>query len=141
MDKFAARLGISGVQLKSWNDMESNYVQPGQMLKLYRPVFVQKHSGIRIEAPLEPTMAPAKPSAPKKTSAPTGKTKPGGGPTALIQEERQTPAEKQYQYHTVRRNESLEDIARQYATSVESLRKLNNLDSVKFGARLKIREF
>jgi len=59
----------------------------------------------------------------------------------VFQEEKQDPREKQYQYHTVRRNESLEDIARQYATSVESLRKLNNLESVKFGARLKIREF
>ena len=142
IDKFAARLGISGVQLKSWNDMESNYVQPGQMLKLYRPVFVQKHSGIRIEAPSIATMSPGKPAvAPKKSNVPVGKTKPGGSQMALLQEEQQAPREKQYQYHTVRRNESLEDIARQYATSVESLRKLNNLDSVKFGARLKIREF
>lgn len=141
VDQFAARLGLSGVQLKSWNNLESNYVQPGQMLKLYRPVYVQKHSGIRIAAPSEATYAPAKPAAPKKSNAPAGKTKPGGSQTALVQEEEQAPREKQYQYHTVRRNESLEDIARQYATSVESLRKLNNLDTVKFGARLKIREF
>lgn len=142
VDRFAARLGISGVQLKSWNDLESNYVQPGQMLKLYRPVFVQKHSGIRIEAPTTTTMAPSKPTAaPKKTGAPASKPKPGGSASAVFQEEPVTPREKQYQYHTVRRNESLEDIARQYATSVESLRKLNKLDSVKFGARLRIREF
>ncbi|MFN0174682.1 MAG: transglycosylase SLT domain-containing protein [Saprospiraceae bacterium] len=142
VDRFAARLGISGVQLKSWNDLESNYVQPGQMLKLYRPVFVQKHSGIRIEAPTAATMAPSKPTAaPKKNNAPASKPKPGGSPSVVFQEEPVTPREKQYQYHTVRRNESLEDIARQYATSVESLRKLNKLDSVKFGARLRIREF
>ena len=111
------------------------------MLKLYRPVFVQKHSGIRIEAPTT-TMAPSKPSAaPKKNSAPASKPKPDGSSSVVFQEEQVTPREKQYQYHTVRRNESLEDIARQYATSVESLRKLNKLDSVKFGARLRIREF
>jgi LysM repeat protein len=104
-------------------------------------VYVQKHSGIRIEAPSATTISPSKPAAPKKNNVPVGKSKPGGSQTALLQEEQQAPREKQYQYHTVRRNESLEDIARQYATSVESLRKLNNLDSVKFGARLKIREF
>lgn len=142
VDKFAARLGLSGVQLKSWNDLESNYVQPGQMLKLYRPVYVQKHSGIRIEAPTATSISPSKPAvAPKKNTTPAGKTKPAGNQTAYMQEEQQAPREKQYQYHTVRRNESLEDIARQYATSVESLRKLNSLDTVKFGARLKIREF
>lgn len=140
VDRFAARLGISGVQLKSWNDMESNYVQPGQMLKLYRPVYVQKHSGIRIEAPTASPSTAGKASAPKKNNLPPSKTKPGGSQMTLVQEE-QAPREKQYQFHTVRRNESLEDIARQYSTSVESLRKLNNLDSVKFGVRLKIREF
>lgn len=141
IDRFAARLGVSGVQLKSWNDLESNYVQPGQTLKLFRPVYVQKHSGIRIEAP-SVAVATAKPAAPapKKTNAPAGKSKPGTNPVAVVQEEK-APVEKQYQYHIVRRNESLEDIARQYATSVESLRKMNNLDSVKFGARIKIREF
>lgn len=144
VDRFAARLGISGVQLKSWNDMESNYVQPGQTLKLFRPVFVQKHSGIRIEAPASATIAPSKPAAKpqsKPSSPPVGKTKPGSNQTAVIERAEQMPVEKQYQYHTVRRNESVEDIARQYATSVESLRKLNNLDSVKFGMRLKIREY
>lgn len=136
VDQFAARLGLSGVQIKSWNDMESNFVQPGQLLKLYRPVYVQKHSGIRIEAPSSPTPV-AKPGA-----SPAGKTKPGGGPSAAVPLTTQTPQQpKQYQYHTVRRNESLEDIARQYATSVESLRKMNNLDQVRFGTRLKIREF
>jgi membrane-bound lytic murein transglycosylase D len=138
VDRLAARLGLCGVQLKSWNSLESNYVQPGQILRLYRPVFVQKHSGIRIEAPSAAPATPAK----KTTTPPAGKTKPGGGgQSALVPQENQTPREKQYQYHTVRRNESLEDIARQYATSVESLRKLNNLDNVKFGMRVKIREF
>lgn len=137
VSKFAARLGICGDQLKCWNNMESNYVQPGQMLKLYRPVYVQKHSGLHIEAPSAPSISPSKPGGPKKNNTPS--SKPSGGQTALVEPGR--AAEKQYQYHVVRRNESLEDIARQYATSVESLRKLNNLDSVKFGARLKIREF
>ncbi|MBL7810127.1 MAG: transglycosylase SLT domain-containing protein [Saprospiraceae bacterium] len=141
VDQFAARLGLSGVQIRSWNDMESNFVQPGQMIKLYRPVYVQKHSGIRIEAPATstPTVKPA--TGTKPGTSPTNKTKPGGSQSALVPQEQPSLQPKQYQYHTVRRNESLEDIARQYATSVESLRKLNNLDQVRFGARLKIREY
>lgn len=137
VDQFAGRLGISGVQLKSWNNLSSNYVQPGQMLKLYRPVYVQKHSGLHIDAP---GATAAKPSAaPNKSNTPASKNTPGGQSIALVQEQ-PAPRIKQYQYHTVRRNESLEDIARQYSTSVESLRKLNTLDSLKFGVRLKIRE-
>lgn len=137
VDEFAARLGLSGVQIKSWNDMESNFVQPGQLIKLYRPVYVQKHSAIRIEAPSSST-----PVARPGTTPTNGKPKPGGtGSSAAIPQESQSPQIKQYQYHTVRRNESLEDIARQYATSVESLRKMNNLDQVRFGTRLKIREY
>lgn len=141
VDQFAARLGLSGVQIRSWNDMESNFVQPGQMIKLYRPVYVQKHSGIRIEAPATstPTVKPA--TGTKPGTSPANKTKPGGSQSALVPQEQPSLQPKQYQYHTVRRNESLEDIARQYATSVESLRKLNNLDQVRFGARLKIREY
>lgn len=140
VDQFAARLGLSGVQLKSWNDMESNFVQPGQMLKLFRPVYVQKHSAMRIEAP-GATASSSKPAAaPQKNNTPAGKPKLVTNQAALMQTQTE-PSIKQFQYHTVRRNESLEDIARQYATSVESLRKMNNLDTVKFGSRLKIREF
>jgi LysM repeat protein len=110
------------------------------MIKLYRPVYVQKHSGLRIEAPAGNTPA-AKPSTGSKPgTGTTGKTKPGGQ-SAVVPQEEQPAVPKQYQYHTVRRNESLEDIARLYATSVESLRKLNNLDQVRFGSRLKIREY
>jgi len=141
VDRLAARLGLSGVQVKSWNNMESNYVQPGQTLQLFRPVFVQKHSGLRIEAPSN-SVRPAGSAAPQKSNLPGEKTQPGAsGSAAVFHEERLASGEKQFQYHIVRRNESLEDIARQYATSVESLRKLNNLDQVKFGSKLKIRSF
>ena len=47
---------------------------------------------------------------------------------------------KQFQYHTVRRNESLEDIARQYGTPIDVLRKINNCDSITIGMRLKVKE-
>lgn len=141
VDRLAMRLGLSGVQIKAWNSLESNYVQPGQTLRLFRPVFVQKHAGLRIEAPATETGVPTSKPA-RKDSTPAGKTKPAGtSSAAFVPKQEHPPREKQYQYHTVRRNESLEDIARQYATSVESLRKLNNLENVKFGDRIRIREF
>jgi membrane-bound lytic murein transglycosylase D len=51
IDDFACRLGMCGEHIKSWNNLNTNYLYPGQSLKLFRPVFVQKHSAIRIEAP------------------------------------------------------------------------------------------
>ncbi|MBP6827686.1 MAG: transglycosylase SLT domain-containing protein [Saprospiraceae bacterium] len=145
IDNFAQKVGCNGDHLKAWNNLESNFVYTGQSLKIYHPVFVQKHSAIRIDAP-DKAIA----SKPKKTNEPA---KPALAPPKAISEQtvanslasstprRDENGVAQYQFHTVRRNESLEDIARQYATSVESLRKLNNLTTLNVGMRLKIREF
>jgi membrane-bound lytic murein transglycosylase D len=143
VDNLGQKLGVCGEHLKAWNDLPGNYVYPGQSLKLFHPVFVQKHSAIRITAPGQekPKAQPATLKPRQNGSAPNTKPSTGGSSAAVNVVEPVAPRPKQYQYHTVQRNESLEDIARQYATSVENLRKLNNLDSVKFGTRLKIREF
>ena len=116
---------------------------------------VQKHTGgIKIDAPGAKIQAASKPA--KETGKPGGKpatsdnkAKPAAAipattqqPTIESYQRNQKPAgEISFQYHTVRRNESLEDISRQYATSVESLRKLNNFDTAKFGMRIKIRQY
>lgn len=137
VEEFASRMGMCGEHIKSWNNLNTNYLYPGQTLKLIRPVFVQKHSAIRIEAPDASKPKIQTYAGNSKKNEPAG-TKPGVATTATPPE---TPRVKNWQYHTVRRNESLEDIARQYSTSVESLRKHNNCNVVKFGMRLKIREF
>ncbi len=137
IDDFANRLGMCGEHIKCWNNLDGNYLYPGQSLKLIRPVYVQKHASIRIEAP--GGNAKIQHSTGTKTNGAASGT--NGKQTATLPSEPETPRVKQYQFHTVKRNESLEDIARQYSTSVESLRKYNNCNDVKFGMRLKIREF
>ena len=139
INDFAAKFGCNGEHLKAWNKLNSNYVTAGQTLSLWHPVFVQKHQGGRIQAPVQPQDKNKKPeialAAGKKPNASSDEVL--SAPVFKRDESQPT----QYQYHTVQRNESLEDVARQYATSVESLRKMNNLETVKVGMRLKIRQF
>ena len=141
IDAFAQKIGCSGDHLKAWNGLETNYVYSGQTLKIWHPVYVQKHSAIRIEAPdknASKTRIKVNAVPPQDNPAPAAaNTAP---PTSIVRRE-SLSGDAQYQYHTVRRNESLEDIARQYATSVESLRKLNNTTDLNVGMRLKIREY
>ena len=144
IDNFAQKLGCNGDHLKTWNNLESNYVYSGQSLKIWHPVYVQKHSAIRIDAPDKNVATkprknePAKPplSSPQAIAEQTVSNRP-----VSVNAQNDGSADTQYQFHTVRRNESLEDIARQYATSVESLRKLNNATVINVGMRLKIREY
>lgn len=138
INDLAAKFGCNGEHLKAWNKLSSNYVTAGQSLSLWHPVFVQKHQSGRIQAPVQPQDKLKKPEI---TSAPD--KKPLAVPAELdaaLAMRRDDTRPAQYQFHTVQRNESLEDIARQYATTVESLRKMNTLDSVKVGMRLKVRQ-
>jgi membrane-bound lytic murein transglycosylase D len=139
VDDFASRLGMCGEHIKSWNNLSTNYLYPGQSLKLFRPVFVQKHTALRIEAPTSGKAKIQTATGSAKKNQPASGAKPGDKQSAALPTE--TPKVKHWQYHTVKRNESLEDIARLYSTSVESLKKHNNCQNVKFGMRLKIREF
>lgn len=138
INDFAAKFGCNGEHLKAWNKLSSNYLIAGQALSIWHPVFVQKHQSGRIQAPVQPQDKLKKPEitagADKKPVASTSMPSPA---MAFRRNENQPV---QYEYHTIQRNESLEDIARQYATTVESLRKMNNLDSVKVGMRLKVRQ-
>lgn len=140
VQEYAKRVGMCAEHIKSWNDLTTNYLTAGQKLKLFRPVYVQKHAAIRIEAPDapgKPKVQPAAPGAKKQESTPANK--PDGKPVAAVSPTPPPTPIKQWQYHTVKRNESLEDIARLYSTSVESIKKHNNCEQVKFGDRLKIR--
>lgn len=141
IEDFAKRIGMCGEHIKSWNNINTNYLCPGQSIKLIRPVFVQKHTSIRIDAPdaTAPKIQSSATASKKTDPVPGSKT--AGKKASIVPIQTETPRIIQYQYHTVKRNESLEDIARQYSTSVESLRKHNNCTAVKFGMRLKIREF
>lgn len=139
LDYLGQRLGVTGDHLKEWNNLKSNYVYPGQVLRIWRPVYIHKHDKLKIQSPGSRTNAAApgavKPGSngqPQGSSAITASQQ----PIIIRREEAAAPT---YQYHTVKRNESLEDIARQYATNVDNLRRLNNLSAIKFGMRIKVR--
>ena len=143
IETVAQKVGCNADHLKAWNKITSNYVNTGQSLRIWHPVYVQKHSSLRIEAPAQNTNSnkPAKTEAPKPATSPT---KPSIGQSSApppVIKPQDSPRKGEFQYHTVQRNESLEDIARQYATSAQSIRKINGLDSLKVGMRLKIREY
>jgi membrane-bound lytic murein transglycosylase D len=140
VDQFAQKLGLIGDQLKTWNNLRSNYIEPGQEIVVWNPVYVQRHAGLRIEAPVQNKVKSSAVKV-KKSETIDNALEKNTGVNASLQPEVFQPKPIEYQYHTVRRNESLEDIARQYATSVESLRKMNGMDQIRFGMRLKIRQF
>lgn len=144
IDQFAQKFGVTGDHIKTWNKLKGNYVDAGQEIDIWHPVYVQKHSGLKIEAPKQEK--PKSSSHAKKMddiSASLPRNTGVSEPVRIASDKKaqEIPKIIQYQYHTVKRNESLEDVARQYATSVESLRKINGTDAIRFGMRLKIRQF
>lgn len=143
IETVAQKLGCNADHLKAWNNLSSNYVYNGQSLKILHPVYVQKHTSGRVEAPVQNTSA-AKPKKNEGATRPTTTATPPertNVPPPIIVSLEDSPRKGEFQYHTVQRNESLEDIARQYATSAASIKKLNDLETLKVGMRLKIREY
>ena len=140
IDRVASMLGCHPEHLKAWNDLKSDVVEAGQSLKVWRPVYVFKHSPLRIEAPKpgEETTRRPEPSAVKPGKPAVAESMPAD-PVPVVNRA-EADQFKQYQFHTVGRNESLDDIARQYGTPVATLRKLNNCETIKIGMRLKVKE-
>lgn len=137
IDRVATMLACHPEHLKAWNNLSDEVVQAGQRLNVWRPVYVFKHSPLRIEAPKQGD-AKAKKSETGATASSISGT-PATDPVPVLKRE-DAEMFKQYQYHTVRRNESLDDIARQYGTPTETLRKINKCDTVTIGMRLKVKE-
>jgi membrane-bound lytic murein transglycosylase D len=141
-DRFAEKLGVSGAQLRAWNDLQNQFVYPDSPLKIWNPVLVQQSSRQRIEIPgtsaaaaktkkvdqVSTTPPPAVASKPQAPATPAPKPKPAAGP------------QKEYQWHVVRANESMNDISRRYSVSMDALMALNNTNQVKAGDRIKIKE-
>jgi membrane-bound lytic murein transglycosylase D len=139
-DRFAEKIGVSGAQLRAWNNLPNQWVYPNQPLKIWNPVLVQKSSRERIELPADKpnktkkmdamltTPAPATASQPQTPATPAPKPKPTTGPT------------KEYQWHVVKKNESMSDIARRYSVSIDALMALNKTSEVKVGQRIMIKE-
>jgi membrane-bound lytic murein transglycosylase D len=92
-DRFAAKIGASGVQLRAWNKLINPYVYANQTIKLWHPVHVIKHVGgidvaaaIKTEVPASPVRVPSNATAPKPAAATTvtsTKPSPNGGSTTV----------------------------------------------------------
>ncbi len=107
--------------IKIWNDLKSNYVQPGNQLKIYTPKSGQIVSPPIIRVPKKKINIPK--ISTLKTQAPT---------TQYPSDISKKPANnkikaRRYLYHVIHRNESLRDISKQYHTSVQQLLDFNNV--------------
>lgn len=142
VDRFAAKSGYSGAQLRAWNNLSNHYVYPNQSLKVWHPVPALKHFG-GIEAPV--SAAPSRPT-PAAADVPSSRlivtTVSGGAAAAPAKPAVQRPAtpQKQYQFHKVKDKETMSDLARRYGVSEDALIALNNTADVKPGMLVKIKE-
>ncbi|MDW8230642.1 MAG: transglycosylase SLT domain-containing protein [Saprospiraceae bacterium] len=127
VERVAALLGCHPEHLKAWNQLTDDVIPAGQRIVVWRPVYVFKHTPVRIEVPGTPS---------------TGETANiAATPTAAVVRREEADKYKRYLYHTVQRNECLEDIARQYGTPVDALRRMNNnCEGLCAGMRIKVKE-
>jgi membrane-bound lytic murein transglycosylase D len=150
IDRIGLSVGANGEQIKSWNNLKGNYIVAGTFINVMRPVVIQDHQKLYIPPPNNRSTIPVQ--QPKKEvvaspSAPVVKAYVEPTPTAITTY--QSTANKvqdeplrvrQFKFHTVRRNESLDEIAKKYHTTPKVLKELNDITKVKIGMRLKIEE-
>jgi membrane-bound lytic murein transglycosylase D len=133
--RIAELMGTNGDQLISWNNLQSPNINAGQSLRVWRPVIVQKHTALKIEAPAATRRQTIRNFEPAPVRSPVVRLVARRTAVPLPQAPRHTA----YQWHTLQRNESLSDLARQYNVSLDSLRKLNDTAVLKAGARIRIK--
>jgi membrane-bound lytic murein transglycosylase D len=145
IDRIGLAVGANGEHLKSWNKVKGNYIVSGTFIKVMRPVMVQEHHKLSIPAPKYATTV----SSPKTqdvsqttytTTSQTSYTEPSVTTVQPVYEEKKELRVRQFTFHTVRRNESLSEIAKKYHTTPKKLKELNDIDKLKIGMRLKIEE-
>jgi membrane-bound lytic murein transglycosylase D len=147
IDRVGLSVGANGEHIKTWNKLNGNYITSGTFIKIFRPVVVQEHHKLNIRAPKYTTKEVNKETIPQSSTysepivQPTYPTpsvadvKPSS--TTVVKEELRV---RQFKFHTVRRNESLDEIAKKYHTTPKVLKELNDINKVKIGMRLKIEE-
>ncbi|MCS6928150.1 MAG: transglycosylase SLT domain-containing protein [Saprospiraceae bacterium] len=128
IERVATMLGCHPEHLKAWNHLTDDVIAAGQRIVVWKPVYVFKHTPLRMEAPQNANHA----------GETTSSYSPSSANAAARREEMNKPV--RYLYHIIQRDECLEDIARQYNTSLETLRRLNNCENFCPGTRLKVKE-
>ena len=107
--------------IKVWNDLKSNYVKPGEQLKIYTPKFGQAASSQIIRSPKEKINIPKISTI--KIQGPTSQN-----PSDIGKKPTNSKIKvRRYLYHVIHRNESLRDISKQYNTSVQQLLEFNKV--------------
>ena len=134
---------VTPEDIKSWNNMTRNSLRTGQMLRITTTAAIADASGAKETAPSrQQTQTPRqesswkKDSAKKQTTTASGTTKSGSKTnTARKKTEPQKTAT-----HTVKSGENLTVIAKKYGTTVNELKKANNMtgDELHPGDALKL---
>lgn len=142
VDRIGMSIGACGEHLKSWNDLKSSWVPAGTTLKVWRPVVIKKHEQLKNDLPAAPKPVVKKPKPAPPASPLPNKTasEPPTIPTKQPEIEKQKlPKPQHYVWHTVRRNETLSEISKKYEVSEEEIKRLNDLQNLKIGMRLKVK--
>jgi membrane-bound lytic murein transglycosylase D len=121
--------------LKAWNMLSTNYVAAGESLTIWRPVNTLNHQKLQLAAP-------------HAASKPLSKLEPAAGYREDILQKNECTLEvpssqlgtaKEYVCHTLRRNESLDEVAKQYGVTSTHIQQLNPGNTFKTGSRLKVK--
>ena len=131
----AEKYDVTPEQIKSWNNMRRNSVRTGQVLRVTTGSDLADSSDSPATQPAPaPKAAQPKKEAPKATTAQNTAKKPAKADTA----KKKTPAAPTT--HSVKSGENLTVIAKKYGTTVDELKKANNLsgDNIRPGESLKL---
>ena len=146
----ARKYGTNVASIKSWNNLRSDNIREGQVLKIYRksptpaatPAVTVETEPVKVEtAPVTVETEPVK----VETAPVTVETKPVKVETAPVTVETKpstADAEPEWIYHTIAKGEGLYGIARKYGTTVDKILEWNNIsnpDKITAGQKLKIR--
>lgn len=142
VDNIAKKHNCHPEHLKGWNKLGEPAVKTGQKLTIWYPVFVQKRENVSIEAPADARTNPKKKTETAATTKPAATGKPAAATApAAPPKKAEPPKPPVFQWHTIQRNESLDDIARKYDVTPETIRKMNpSVNTFTIGTRLRIKQ-
>lgn len=139
----AAYYGVTGYQIKVWNGLRSYYLGIGQVLKIYAPIKTySSNPAPQVTTPAPPAVTPT--PTPKPTPKPTTAPKPvvvAPKPTTPKPAPAKPYVAPKPVYYSVKRGETLYQIAARYGTTVDALKRLNKLksNSLLIGQRLRVK--
>ncbi|MDX2134968.1 MAG: transglycosylase SLT domain-containing protein [Saprospiraceae bacterium] len=135
IDRMAKVLLCPAEHLKAWNRLTSGYVPAGQTIAVWRPVPLLSYTRVNMEG------APA-------NRPPAARLEPSVSYWSNIVNKNECSLEvpsqcfavsTEFVWHILRRNESLDEVARQHGVTAERIQQLNPYTPLKTGSRLKVK--